>query len=138
MQVWKHICPRAVPQLYSLWVILKDVKQRRQAVHRFRRVFKACGKLKQQASKLLRLGQWRDARLEILDFQGSPFGFAVSELLPHLHRELEVVRRAFCPAFGCLRSAGTIERGIDLDGIEVTRVELQLVGFLEGIKNARP
>ena len=127
-----------MPQLDSLRVVAKDIEQRFQAIHRFRRVFKACGKLKQQASKLLRLGQWRDARLEILDFQGSPFGFAVSELLPHLHRELEVVRRAFCPAFRCPRSAGTIERGIDLDGIEVTRVELQLVGFLEGIKNARP
>ena len=101
-------------------------------------MFKACGKLKQQAPKLLRLSQWRNARFEFLDFGSSPFGFAVSELLPHLQGELEVVGRAFCPAFGCLRRAGTIERGIDLDGIEVTRIELQLVSFLEGIKNTCP
>ena len=127
-----------MPQLDGFWVILKSAEQSFQTVHRFRSVLEACGKLKQQTSELFRLRQRRDAGSEFLHFRPGPFGLTVRELLPQLDCKFEIVRRPLSPAFGCLGATGPIERGIDLDDVEVPRVKLQLVGFLEGVKNAGP
>ena len=127
-----------MPQLDSLRVVAKDIEQRFQAIHRFRRVFKACGKLKQQTSKLFRLGQRRNAGFKFIKLLGSPSRFIVRKPLPNLDGEFEIIRGTFRPAFSRLRAGRPIKRGIDLDGVEVPRVELELVGFLEGIKNAGP
>src|SRR3954471_14223277 len=55
----------------------------------------------------------------------------MSELLPQLDRELEVVRDFGRPRLGRVLVGRAIEGAIDLDGIEVARVEIQLVGVLE-------
>jgi len=127
-----------VPQLDGFWVILKSAEQSFQTVHRFRGVLEACGKLKQQTSKLFRLGQRRNAGFKFIKLLGSPSRFIVRKPLPNLDGEFEIIRGAFRPAFSRLRAGRPIKRGIELDGVEVPRVELELVGFLEGIKNAGP
>ena len=51
---------------------------------------------------------------------------------------MEIIRRAFGPAFRSLRATGPIKCRVDLDRIEVSRIELQLIPLQERIKDARP
>src|SRR5262245_39218410 len=96
------------------------------------------GKLNKDAAKLTRLEERRDSLFEFIDVRLNPSVLSVSELLPRFNRKFEVFGRPLRPAFRCFRSARTIESGIDLDRIEVPRIELQFVGSCEWIKQSCP
>src|SRR6516225_5312990 len=60
------------------------------------------------------------------------------ELLPCLYRELEIGGSPFCPALRRFRITRPVKSGIDLDDIEVSRIELQLVGLEQRVEHACP
>ena len=60
------------------------------------------------------------------------------ELLPDFDGKFKVGRRPFCPALSGFRRARTVESGINFDGIEITRVELQLIGFCKRVEDPGP
>ena len=95
-------------------------------------------KLEQDAAKFLRLNDRQDAFLEFINSFNSPFRFLMRELLPSLNGKFKVCRCALDPAFRCLRRARPVERGVDFNDIEVSRIELQLIRFRNGIKNTSP
>src|SRR5262249_13099832 len=67
-----------------------------------------------------------------------PLTFLVRKLLPRLDGEFEVRRRSFRPTFCRFRRAWPIESGIDFDGVEISRIELQFVGLRQRIEDTRP
>src|SRR5436190_15989907 len=125
-------------QLHGLWIILEQVQQCLQPVHGFRRMPEARGKLKQNATELVRLNQRQYALFELFNFDSRPFVFVVSELLPGLDRELEISRRALRPTFRSRCGARPIKSGIDLDRVKVSRIELEFVRFRQRIEHTGP
>src|SRR5262245_46455491 len=116
----------------------ESVEQCLKTIHRFRRVTETRGKLKKNAAKFPRFEEWCDSLSEFLDVRLNPTVFFVRELLPRFDRKFEVFGRPLCPALRRFRSARPIESGIDLDCIEVPRIELQFVGSCEWIKQSCP
>ena len=86
----------------------------------------------------MRLDQGQDTGSKFLSLAGRPFVFVMRELLPDFDRKLEIIRRAFGPALSRFGITWPVKRGIDLDDVEVPRIELQFVRFQEGIKQAGP
>ena len=60
------------------------------------------------------------------------------ELLPYLDRKIEILGSTLRPGLGGFWNARSVESGIDLDGVEVPRIKLQLIGFGEGVKDTCP
>ena len=95
-------------------------------------------KLKEEAAQFFGLHERLNSLFELFHLGGSPLAFLTRELLPRFDGEFETLGCAFGPAFRCFRGAGPVESRIDFDGVEVSRIELQLVGFRKGIKDAVP
>ena len=101
-------------------------------------VSEACGKLEEDACELVRLSQRQDTGFELFGLGGRPIALLVRELLPGFDGKFKVGRRAFRPtlrSFGCARA---IERGVDFDSIEITRVELQFISLRQRVKDTSP
>src|SRR5262249_33138522 len=128
----------AVSKFDSLWTIFEQIQKRFQPIYGLRRVPEARRKLKQNTTELVRLEQGQDAFFELVHLFNRPLTFLVSELLPRFDSELEVFRRTLCPTFGSLGSARPIESRIDFDCIEISRIELQLIGLRQRIEETRP
>ena len=86
----------------------------------------------------MRLDERLDTGFEFIGLTGRPLVFVMRQLLPDLDGKLKIIGRTFRPTPGCFGIAGTVKGGIDLDDIEVSRVELQFVRFHQRIKQAGP
>ncbi len=130
--------PGTMTQFDGLGEFRERLQQHLQPIDRLPGLLEAGWELEQDAAKLVRLGERLDACLEFLNLTPGPSGFIVRELLPCLDGELKIRRSSLCPAFGRFRTARTVERRIDFNRVEVTRIKLKLVGFFQRIKNAGP
>ena len=98
----------------------------------------AGGKLEKKTAEFVCLNQRQDALFELIDGVERPFAFLVSKLLPGLHCKFKIRGRALHPTFRCFRGARPVEGRVDFHSIEESRIEFQLVGPGEWIKNASP
>ena len=126
------VAPRAMPQLDRQLVFRKRFQEPAQVINRLVLPLKAERELNQERSELAGGGKRIDPALERIDVglrdgTGIDGHVRVGELLVHLHRELEVPRRALDPAEGGVGARLAIEGAVHLDGVEALRVEAQLV-----------
>ena len=142
-------------------VVAKGAQQPFQVLARRRRILEARGKLREHGAELAARGQRIDPAAELVEIRGvgkrerahrvsigagvvgqrvdDPFleHARVGELLIQLHRELEAVRRPIRPRARHLRARLTVEGRIHLDGVEVLRVERELVEALRPLPRRR-
>ena len=62
----------------------------------------------------------------------------MGELLPNFDGKFEIVGCSFGPTLGSFGVTRAVESGVDLNGIEVSRIKLQLIRLQERIKESRP
>src|SRR5438270_6566515 len=110
-------------QLYSFRITVEQIEQRFQPIFSFRSLPEAGWKLEQDAAEFARFNEWMYSFFELFNRCRSPVALLVGELLPGFEGKFEIRGSALRPAFGGLGSARTIKRGIDFDGVEVSRIE---------------
>jgi len=114
--------------LQDKWVALEFTPNPRQALSVIERVVKGIGKLHEERPEPAGLEERPKSRVhggdDVALERGFPFG-RVSETSMELRREPEIrsVAHSPCPAIGHGLRHWPIERGVDLDGIEVTSHE---------------
>jgi hypothetical protein len=123
-----------MPKLGHLRVFGEPAEEGFETIHSFRRMMETRGKLEKDAAEFPGLEKRRNSLLELVDVRLDPSIFFMCELLPRFDSEFEIFGSPIRPAFRRLWSTRTIKSGIDLDCIEVTRIELQFVGSRQWIE----
>ena len=132
------VIPGSVPQFDRLRIIGELVQKMTQTIPRVIVAMKACWELKQEAAQPSGVSKRRNAFAKRRDVLSRHVIALVSKLLPDFDSEIELRRRALDPALCGLWAARTVKRGVHFHGIEVPRVELELVDFFQRIENAGP
>src|SRR5687768_7478412 len=121
-----------MPQFDRRRVVAKGVQQPIEIVSGFGHALEAEWKLDQKRSELAgRRERFNPAfeRVDIRRRHRSPVDghTGMRELLIQLHRELEILRRAFHPSEGGVGAGLAVKGAVDLDGVEALGIEAQLV-----------